>query len=65
MCKGRVFAEKECLAFVAGTIMLWEMEPAGSSGWKIPRHGKATAVSMPKDDVRVKIRRRNLSTDQK
>ena len=61
MCKGRVFAEKESLAFVAGIVVLWDMEPAGKSGWKMPRHGRATAVSMPKGDVRVKIRRRDLT----
>ncbi|KAI9687531.1 MAG: hypothetical protein M1822_002141 [Bathelium mastoideum] len=64
ICKGRVFAEREVLAFIAGIIALWEMEPVGDKGWKIPRHGQATAVSVPKDDVRVKIRRRDLSAQK-
>ncbi|KAL9062128.1 MAG: hypothetical protein Q9157_009204 [Trypethelium eluteriae] len=64
MCKGRAFAEKECFAFAAGFIMLWEMEPAGKKGWKIPGHGKATAVSIPKSDIRVKLRRRDLTAQE-
>ncbi|KAI9790379.1 MAG: hypothetical protein M1816_005197 [Peltula sp. TS41687] len=29
MCKGRVFAEKECLALVAAIVSIWEIEPVG------------------------------------
>ncbi|KAL2351401.1 putative P450 monooxygenase [Cryomyces antarcticus] len=60
MCKGRVFAEKECLVFAAGILALWEFEPVGQKGWHIPAPGKATAVAAPKGDVRVRIRRRLL-----
>lgn len=61
MCKGRLYAEKECLAFVAGFLALWEVEPVDKAGWKIPKHGKATAVAAPKSDVKIRLRRRVLS----
>ncbi len=60
MCKGRLFAEKEVLACVAGMLALWDFEPSDSAGWKIPPHGKATGVSMPRCDLRVRITRRRV-----
>ncbi|TKA59830.1 hypothetical protein B0A49_07399 [Cryomyces minteri] len=56
MCKGRVFAEKECLVFAAGILALWEFEPVGQKGWHIPAHRRATAVAAPKGDVRFHVR---------
>jgi len=35
MCKGRLFAEREVLACVAGMLVLWDFEPSDSAGWKI------------------------------
>ncbi|KAI9714767.1 MAG: hypothetical protein M1820_000056 [Bogoriella megaspora] len=65
MCKGRVFAEKECFAYAAAIFVLWEIEPAGGEReLKIPRHGKATAVSYPRDDVRVRLRRREVGAKE-
>ena len=58
MCKGRLYAEKEVLTCVAGMLMLWDFEPAQGKEWKVPEREKATAVYMPKQDVRVLIRRR-------
>lgn len=80
MCKGRVFAEKECLALVAAIVTMWDIEPVveeeeekekrcrggdeigekekAKGQWKIPEHRKATAVAWPKEDVRVRIKRR-------
>ncbi|KAH0551110.1 hypothetical protein GP486_007546 [Trichoglossum hirsutum] len=60
LCKGKLFAEGEVLAFVAGILALWEFEPAGANGWQIPGHVKASGVSLPKTNVRVRIRRRKL-----
>ncbi|KAI9785035.1 MAG: hypothetical protein M1839_001232 [Geoglossum umbratile] len=60
MCKGKLFAEGEVLAYVAGIITLWDFEPIGADGWRIPSHVKASGVTFPKTDIRVRIRRRKL-----
>src|SRR5205814_9848266 len=38
MCRGRVFAERECLVFVAGLLALWNFEPTDPRGWQVPKH---------------------------
>lgn len=58
MCKGRVFAERECMSFVAGVLALWDIEPVDPAGWKIPEQQKQSAISLPKEDTRVRIRPR-------
>ncbi|KAI9709846.1 MAG: hypothetical protein M1828_002363 [Chrysothrix sp. TS-e1954] len=59
MCKGRLFAEREVLTCVAALLTLWDFQPANDrKEWRIPKHGKATGVNMPKENVRVRIRRR-------
>ncbi|KAI9772966.1 MAG: hypothetical protein M1840_008848 [Geoglossum simile] len=60
ICKGKVFAEGEVLACVAGIIALWDFEPIGADGWQIPHRVRASGVTLPKTDVRVRIRRRKL-----
>ena len=60
MCKGRSFAFKECIGFVAAIIALWDIEPAAGGPWKMPRHRKATGVYGTSDDTRVWIKRRKL-----
>lgn len=60
MCKGRAFAFKEVMAFVAAIIALWDMEPKGGGEWKMPRHKKATGVYTTSDDIRVWLKRRKL-----
>ncbi|KAF2841429.1 cytochrome P450 [Patellaria atrata CBS 101060] len=65
MCKGRFFAEKECLAFVAGMLVLWDFEPVGAQEWKLPKQTKMTAVVAPKGNIRARIRRRNLVVSEK
>jgi cytochrome P450 len=60
LCKGRVFAERECLAFVASLLALWDFEPIDSRGWQIPSHVKASAVCLPASNVRVRIKLRNV-----
>ncbi|KAI9673151.1 MAG: hypothetical protein M1817_003013 [Caeruleum heppii] len=60
MCKGRNFAERECLAFVAGILMLWDIEPADGKEWRIPGHISATGVALPAKEIRVRIRRREV-----
>ncbi|KAM3071989.1 hypothetical protein ACMFMG_008455 [Clarireedia jacksonii] len=60
MCKGRLYAERECLAMVAGILMFWEIEPAaGMKGkWTIPEMKRTSAMAKPMVDTRVRIRRR-------
>jgi cytochrome P450 len=61
MCKGRIFAERECLALVAGVLTFWDIVPADEkAGWVIPKQKKTTAVSLPVNDVRVRVKRRRF-----
>jgi len=60
MCKGRIFAERECLSLVAGVLACWDIEPANGKAWKIPDQRKTTAVALPVEDTRVKIKRRDF-----
>lgn len=62
LCKGRVFAEKECLALAAGVLMFWDFEPVGGK-WVEPAMVKMSAVSKPKVDTRVRISRRRFEWD--
>ncbi|KAH8598027.1 cytochrome P450 [Bisporella sp. PMI_857] len=64
MCKGRIFAERECLSLVAAVLMFWDIEPADkTTGWTIPRQQKTSAVSLPVKDTRVRFRRRHFEWD--
>ncbi|KAG9739159.1 cytochrome P450, partial [Aureobasidium melanogenum] len=58
MCKGRAFAQKETLVFIAAFISMWDMEPVGGGAWKMPSYKPATGVYSTNDDVRVWISRR-------
>ena len=62
MCKGRAFAHKECIAFVAAIVSLWDIEPADGGPWRIPSHRKATGVYDTSDNTRVWVKRRKLVT---
>ncbi|KAG9230325.1 cytochrome P450 [Amylocarpus encephaloides] len=59
LCKGRILAERECLALIAGILAFWDIEPAeNKKNWVIPPQQKTTAVSRPMHETRVRIRRR-------
>ncbi|TGO63940.1 hypothetical protein BOTNAR_0094g00170 [Botryotinia narcissicola] len=65
MCKGRVYAERECLAFVAGILMYWDIGPVTKKGekkgkWTIPNMVKTSAVCLPDKETRVRIKRREV-----
>ena len=61
MCKGRVFAERECLALVAGVLAFWDIEPADKkAGWVIPMQKKCSAISLPMTETKVIIRTRKF-----
>lgn len=63
MCKGRVYAERECLSMVAGILAMYDIEPVNEKGWVIPGQRKATAITLPLYDTRVRIRRRHFAWD--
>jgi len=64
MCKGRIFAERECLSLVAGVLVFWDIEPADKTvGWKIPEQKKTTAVSLPVHETRVRVKQREFGWD--
>lgn len=54
-----------CLAFIAGTLSLWDFEPAGPNGWVVPEAQFAVGVALPKGDFRASINKRNLSKEVK
>ena len=62
MCKGRVFAERECLACVAGVLVMWDFEPVGGK-WTVPGLKKTSAISLPMKDTRVRVKRRVFNWD--
>lgn len=62
MCKGRIFAERECLALVAGVIAFWDIEPVDKKiGWVIPKQKKCSAISLPATETKVRIKRRKFN----
>jgi hypothetical protein len=57
MCKGRLFAEREVLFFIAGLLTVWEFRL--DQGFKIPeRFYCGTGTANPKTPVRVRMSRR-------
>jgi len=58
MCKGRIFAEREIAAFTAAILSLWDIEPVSQKGWTIPDHKAASAIYLPAQDVRVRLKHR-------
>ncbi|OQO03535.1 hypothetical protein B0A48_10199 [Cryoendolithus antarcticus] len=60
MCKGRQFAYKECMMFVAAIIAMWDIDPVGGGEWKMPKHKKATGVYNTSSPTRVWVKRRTL-----
>ncbi len=64
MCHGRLLAERECLALVAGVLVSWDIEPADkNAGWVIPKQRQTSGVSKPMHDTRVRIKRRQFEWD--
>ncbi|QDS70165.1 hypothetical protein FKW77_006099 [Venturia effusa] len=55
--------EMMCLAFIAGTLALWDFEPAGDKAWVVPEAKFAVGVALPSGDFRVSIKKRNLSKE--
>jgi cytochrome P450 len=64
ICKGRIYAERECLALVAGILVCWDIEPTDKkAGWVIPKQKRTGAVCRPVRETRVRIRPRSFTWD--
>ncbi|EEH21297.1 hypothetical protein PABG_03528 [Paracoccidioides brasiliensis Pb03] len=50
------FAERTTLAFVAGLLTMWDIEPAKGMGWKIPKRRTGGLVYEPKTEIRARIK---------
>ena len=60
VCKGRFFAEREVIIFVAGFLSIWDFTPAGK-GWGDPgKYYNGTGSANPKRNVRVRVSKRGL-----
>ena len=47
-------------AFIAAFLKLYEIEPIADSGWHVPKAKFAAGVALATEDVRVRIRKRQL-----
>jgi hypothetical protein len=57
VCKGRLFAEREVLFFIAGLLTVWGLDVGG--GFKMPgRFCCGMGTANPKMPVRVRVSRR-------
>lgn len=55
-----------CMAFVAGFLALWNVEPEDiDKGWNLPKPTFAPAVALPKGDFRVRIGKREVPLEGK
>lgn len=59
ICKGRLVAEREILAYVAAILSMWEIAPLEPSTWEFPGHKMGSAAFLPRQNVRVQIRMRS------
>ena len=59
VCKGRAFAEREVLLFVAGFLAVWDFGPVKGGEWRIPgKWYNGTGSANPAVPVRVRVGRR-------
>ncbi|KAL1967273.1 hypothetical protein VTN77DRAFT_3319 [Rasamsonia byssochlamydoides] len=58
MCKGRIFADREVLAFTAAILALWDIEPVSNEGWTNPGHKPGSSAYLPAHEVRVRLKHR-------
>lgn len=58
ICKGRDYAEREVLIFVAGLLAVYDFSPVGDE-WDIPvKYYNGTATAKPTSSPRVRMSRR-------
>ena len=60
-CPAREYAEAEILTFVAAILSLWDFEPVSPKGWIVPERRDGEIVSVPKRDLRVRVKARKVS----
>lgn len=63
MCKGRHFALREMLLYVAVIITFYDIQSPKGEPWKVPQTVKPLATRLPKKPLRVWIKRRELSPE--
>ena len=63
-CPGKDLAERQVLVVVAAIVSLWNFEPAELKGWCTPQCAVRSVVAVPKTDIRVLIRARELPSIQ-
>lgn len=56
-CKGKNFIEREMAIFVAAILTTWDIEPVSGS-WTHPGMFAGSGASLPKNNIRVRLRRR-------
>ncbi|PGH13758.1 hypothetical protein AJ79_03457 [Helicocarpus griseus UAMH5409] len=49
------FAERTALAFIAGFLTMWDIQPADGLAWKVPKKRTGGLVYEPKADVRARM----------
>lgn len=57
-CEDCMPSETDILAFTAGILAMWDIEPTSSKGLVIPEHKPASVTFLPKKDIRVGLTRR-------
>lgn len=63
-CPGKDLAERQVLVVVAAIVSLWNFEPAELKGWSTPQLAVRSVVAVPKTDIRVLIKARELPSIQ-
>nr|POE56792.1 cholesterol 7-alpha-monooxygenase [Quercus suber] len=59
--KDQALAFSQCIAFTAGLVAMWDIQPAGGISRQLPQHVQASDGSSANDNRRVWVRRRRLS----
>ncbi|KAL1955632.1 hypothetical protein VTO42DRAFT_8365 [Malbranchea cinnamomea] len=57
-CNVEEFATRVAMAFTAAILAMWDIEPADSGPWEIPKKRLGSLVFKPKTEIRVKMKLR-------
>lgn len=58
ICKGRVFAERQILAFTASIISMWDIELVDDKVFNVPRPELTSGAYVPKSGVKARLQHR-------
>ncbi len=65
LCKDGFLQEHSCLSLVAGVLAMWDITPVDKqSGWVIPKADTNSFVARPRQETRVRIKRRNFDWEE-